>query len=322
MVFLNSAMKIESRLPEPSGIQPSFGLPWMTPWLAIALFFSACNPPESVAKRESGDKVDPLVEPTVTSPFEDPPPAIAAPTVVEPASATPAPVEAEAETKKQFPRDCVITNADGRSIRGTIVGKMGDEIAFQRASDGKAFVLSISRLSAKDQLDLAELSDEAMETVTSLKTPSGPAAGESGNGKNKVAAGKRPRRADWHDDPETAFAEATELGLPVYVVFTGSDWCPPCKQLEKTIHEATAFSDFADEHLVLLKLDFPRRKSQSGKVKERNQRMASEWGVNSFPSLFLATGPSGIREKVTRVPEVEGFIEAMKEQLRQLPQKG
>jgi thiol-disulfide isomerase/thioredoxin len=291
----------------------------MVPGLAIALMLAGCNPPESVAKRESGDKLDSLVEPVATSPFEDPEPTVTSPPVVETAPDNPSP--AAAVEKKQFPRDRVLTSADGRSIRGTILGKKGGEIAFRRASDGRAFVLSIDRLSAGDQLDLAELSDEGTETVVALKAPSGPAAGESETGKVKVAVGKRPRRAEWHEDPDAAFAEAAELGLPVYVVFTGSDWCPPCKQLEKTIHEASAFSDFADEHLVLLKLDFPRRKSQSSKVKERNREMASEWGVNSYPSLFLTTGPDGTRENVTRVADVKGFIEAMKEQLRRLPQK-
>lgn len=313
VVFLNPTMKIESRLLVPSGILPSFRLTWMTPWLAFALFSSGCKPPESVAQRESGEKVDPLVDTTVTSPFDDPPPAISPTSVSEPATVTPS--SAEIETKMQFPRDCVLTNADGRSIRGTIVGKMGDEIAFQRASDGKSFVLSIARLSVSDQLDLAELSDEATETVAALRTPSGPAAGKSGDGNGRMVGGKRPRRADWHDDPEKAFAEAKALGLPVYVFFTGSDWCPPCKKQEESVHKKSDFQRFADSHLVLLEIDFPRRRSQPADVKERNQAMASEWGVSSFPSLFLASDLNGNREPVRRAQSLDEFLEGLEGQL-------
>lgn len=190
MLFVDSAMKIESPLAEPSGIQPCFGLPWMTPWLVFALFSSGCKPPESVAQRESGEKVDPLVDTTATSPFDDPPPAIAAPSVVEPETATLP--STETETKTQFPLDCVLTNADGRSIRGTIVGKMGDEIAFQRASDGKAFVLSIDGLSPNDQLELAELSDEAVETVAALKIPSVTAEGNPETARTRWQAERVP----------------------------------------------------------------------------------------------------------------------------------
>lgn len=313
MLFVDSAMKIESPLAEPSGVQPCFGLPWMTPWLVFALFSSGCKPPESLAQRESGEKVDPLVDTTATSPFDDPPPVIAAPSVAEPETATLP--STETETKTQLPLDCVLTNADGRSIRGTIVGKMGDEIAFQRASDGKAFVLSIDGLSPNDQLELAELSDEAVETVAALKIPSVTAEGESGNGKNKMAGGARPRRADWHDDPEKAFAEAKALGLPVYVFFTGSDWCPPCKKQEESVHKKPDFQRFADSHLVLLEIDFPRRRSQPAGVKERNQAMASEWGVSSFPSLFLASDPNGDREPVRRAQSLEDFLDGLEGQV-------
>lgn len=194
----------------------------------------------------------------------------------------------EPDAPGQFPMRRDITSEDGRRISGEIVAKKGTDIAFRRDSDGQIFVLSLFRLSVDDQLDLAGLVDESVETVAELREATAEAAHAT------AAATTQPlrrRRASWHEDPEEAFAEAASTGLPLYVLFTGSDWCPPCKALEKNIHKKRDFQEFADENLVLLKLDFPRRKAQSASIKERNNALAGQWGVTAFPSIFVLDDP-------------------------------
>jgi thiol-disulfide isomerase/thioredoxin len=232
----------------------------------------------------------------------------------EPAPAAPAPV-AEEPVKTQYPLSRVITNAEGRSIPGEIVGKRGDEIAFRRTSDGQRFVVSLTQLSANDQLDLATLPDESAEAVAALLAEQTAASTAP---RPPLGSGQRSRRAEWHDDPEKAFAEAKELGLPVYVLFTGSDWCPPCKILETTIHDDADFSDFADKNLVLLVLDFPKRKSQSAEIKERNSEMASSWGVGGYPTIYLAKEIDGAREPVSRTRDVESFLSGLESAIERL----
>lgn len=204
--------------------------------LSGMIVLGGCKPPALRSEKEadeSGELLSFDEAPVSTEAISGAVPAAPAPVVEEP-------------VKKQYPLSRVITNAEGRSIPGEIVGKRGNDIAFRRTSDGKTFVVSIAQLSADDQLDLAALPDESVETVASLlaeQTAAAPAP---------PGQRQRSRRADWHDDPEEAFAEAKELGLPVYVLFTGSDWCPPCKILETTIHDDSDFSGFADKNLVLL----------------------------------------------------------------------
>ena len=41
----------------------------------------------------------------------------------------------------------------------------------------------------------------------------------------------------------------------VLMDFTGSDWCPPCKALEKNVLSSPAFEAFAKENLVLVQVD-------------------------------------------------------------------
>lgn len=276
--------------------------------LSAMIVLVGCKPPALRSDNEGDDSGELL------SFDESPSPAEA---VSEPAPAAPAPV-VEEPVKKQYPLSRVITNAEGRSIPGEIVGKRGDDIAFRRTSDGQRFVVSLTQLSADDQLDLAALPDESTEAVAALLAEQTAAASAATASRPPLGPGQRSRRAEWHDDPEEAFAEAKELGLPVYVLFTGSDWCPPCKILEKTIHDDTDFSDFADKNLVLLVIDFPKRKAQSAKVKERNRNLASRWGVGSYPTIFLAKEIDGTTESVSRTRDVESFLSGLESAMERL----
>lgn len=272
------------------------------------IFLGGCKPPALRSDKEAGESAEVLSFDESTASTD---------AIPEPAPAAPAPV-VEEPVKKQYPISRVITNAEGRSIPGEIVGKRGDDIAFKRTSDGQRFVVSLTQLSANDQLDLATLPDESTEAVAALLAEQTAAAPAATAPRPPLGPGQRSRRAEWHDDPEKAFAEAKELGLPVYVLFTGSDWCPPCKILETTIHDDSDFSDFADKNLVLLELDFPKRKSQSAKVKERNSEMASSWGVGGYPTIYLAKEIDGAREPVSRTRDVESFLSGLESAIERL----
>jgi len=111
---------------------------------------------------------------------------------------------------------------------------------------------------------------------------------EEAEGENRqatpVAAGREGAstrsRATWRENHDAAMAEAEKHDLPVYMLFTGSDWCPPCQALERNILRAPTFRSYADENLVLLKLDFPRGRAQRESVKAQNQALAKKWDVS------------------------------------------
>ena len=56
--------------------------------------------------------------------------------------------------------------------------------------------------------------------------------------------------------------------------FTGSDWCGWCIMLDKEIFSKPEFKEYASKNLVLLELDFPRRKELSEETMEQNERLA------------------------------------------------
>ncbi len=91
----------------------------------------------------------------------------------------------------------------------------------------------------------------------------------------------------WLTEFDQARALATEKNRPILMNFTGSDWCPPCKQLKNDILSTKQFAKFADEELVLLELDFPQRTPQPDKLKQQNEELSETFKIEGFPTLVL-----------------------------------
>lgn len=98
---------------------------------------------------------------------------------------------------------------------------------------------------------------------------------------------KQENKAVWF----TRFVEAQEAARkenkPIFVNFTGSDWCPWCFRLRDEVLVQPAFVDYASKNLVLLMIDFPRRKPQSQELKAMNRELARKYGIRGYPTVLL-----------------------------------
>jgi thioredoxin-related protein len=94
----------------------------------------------------------------------------------------------------------------------------------------------------------------------------------------------------WHTDLSEATAKAKAENKRVFVEFTGSDWCPPCKKLHKDVLESEEFAQHAAKNYVLVELDFPRRKEQSEELKSANKALAKQFKVSGYPTVVILDG--------------------------------
>lgn len=99
-------------------------------------------------------------------------------------------------------------------------------------------------------------------------------------------------RADsaWETDYKKAQEEAKTNHKLILLNFTGSDWCGWCIQLDKAILSKPQFKDYATKNLVLVELDFPRRKPQNVELRKQNQELAERYQVEGFPTLVVLNG--------------------------------
>jgi thioredoxin-related protein len=97
-------------------------------------------------------------------------------------------------------------------------------------------------------------------------------------------AGFQVQAQEWLSDIAEAKKVALEQNRPILLVFQGSDWCAPCMKLERKIWDSQVFKDYAKEHYVLLRADFPRkRKNQLPKdQQEKNNLLAEKYNTQGF----------------------------------------
>lgn len=115
---------------------------------------------------------------------------------------------------------------------------------------------------------------------------------------------------NWLHDYDQALAQAKAEGKYVLVEFHGSDWCPPCIKLNKEVLSNEAFKSLADEKLVLVEADFPRRKELPAELKVRNTALAQKFGIEYFPTVLIIDEEGQVLDKMVGFPQggLDGFL--------------
>lgn len=92
----------------------------------------------------------------------------------------------------------------------------------------------------------------------------------------------------WTQDWDAAVALSKEKNLPIFALFTGSDWCPYCVKLHDRIFVKEAWQTWAKDKVVLAYIDFPRDESKVPEAyRARNNELQQRYGITGFPTCFL-----------------------------------
>jgi thioredoxin-related protein len=127
--------------------------------------------------------------------------------------------------------------------------------------------------------------------------------------------------ANWLTDMGKAQEKAKAEQRLILVNFTGSDWCPPCKMMHGEVLTQKEFLKYAQENLVLVEADFPRRTAQSADLKRANQELQQKHKVRAYPTFLVLDasgkelwrhegyhpgGPKAFVEKVKKAKDAKG----------------
>lgn len=99
----------------------------------------------------------------------------------------------------------------------------------------------------------------------------------------------------WEMSFKKAIKKAKKEKKPVLVFFTGSDWCPPCKRIERELIETDKFKGFSDKNLVLYKADFPRNRDLvTADARKENGELKFKYGISSFPTMLVVNADGNV----------------------------
>ncbi|MDX2226005.1 MAG: thioredoxin family protein [Verrucomicrobiae bacterium] len=94
----------------------------------------------------------------------------------------------------------------------------------------------------------------------------------------------------------TSYAKAQEEAKvqkkPLLILFTGSDWCPPCMFIEKNVLSKKEFMDFAKKDLVLFVADSPNKTQMPEDYAAQVEALSGQFQVEGVPT-FILLSPEG-----------------------------
>jgi protein disulfide-isomerase len=120
---------------------------------------------------------------------------------------------------------------------------------------------------------------------------------------------------EWLESVPRAMLVAAQKNRPLLLDFTGSDWCGWCIKLDKEVLSTDEFKAYAREKLVLVKLDFPKRREQPERTKQQNRTLMEKYGVEGFPTLIVVDAGG---QKLGTLGYVEGGPAAFLAKLKEL----
>ncbi len=119
-------------------------------------------------------------------------------------------------------------------------------------------------------------------------------SGEKKVASNRSAMGQStyapPGTGEWITSWEDAVKTSKATKRPIMMNFTGSDWCGWCIRLKEEVFSKPEFKQWAAQNVVLLELDFPRKKKLPPNLQTQNQQLSGRYRVSGYPSIIFADG--------------------------------
>lgn len=93
----------------------------------------------------------------------------------------------------------------------------------------------------------------------------------------------------WEVDVKKAAETAIVEKKPLFLFYTGSDWCAACRKLQNEVFSQPQFHAWAKENVIPVELDFPRNKEPDPRFVETNRMMKEMFGITGYPTVVFAT---------------------------------
>lgn len=91
----------------------------------------------------------------------------------------------------------------------------------------------------------------------------------------------------WLTDINEVNRLSLSTGKPVFLFFTGSDWCGWCKKLQADVFSKQEFIQWAGKNVILMEADFPRFKALPPELSKQNNELQNTFGVKGYPTVWL-----------------------------------
>ncbi len=121
-------------------------------------------------------------------------------------------------------------------------------------------------------------------------------------------------KAIWQTDVVKAVDISAKENKPLFLYFTGSDWCGWCKRLQSEVFTQPKFQTWAKKNVILVELDFPRKTQVDPAIMQQNREIAQMFGIAGYPTVWFVIASKKDNqisfEKLGSTGYVAGGVEA------------
>lgn len=103
----------------------------------------------------------------------------------------------------------------------------------------------------------------------------------------QAAADPIPSKINWLTNFEQAVEQSRNQGKPIFLFFTGSDWCGWCHKLQNEVLNTPEFSEKVGDKFVFVLLDFPMKVPQDPNIAKQNKELQSRFAVKGYPAVII-----------------------------------
>ena len=96
----------------------------------------------------------------------------------------------------------------------------------------------------------------------------------------------------WNNNLKNSIEISNKTKKPILLFFTGSDWCGWCIRLHTEVFKTPEFKKWANENVVLVELDFPRRTALAPEITEQNNQLQQLFAVQGYPTVWFINASS------------------------------
>lgn len=115
---------------------------------------------------------------------------------------------------------------------------------------------------------------------------------------------------DWSQAKELAEKENKRI----LIILTGSEWCAPCKKMDKKVINNPDFQKYAKENLIVFLIDLPGGGLViNSKVYQDYERFKNKYQSTALPSLILTKSDgTKIRNLKGKMFQLDNVMEQLK----------
>lgn len=106
------------------------------------------------------------------------------------------------------------------------------------------------------------------------------------------------RSAFWYTSLDQAQAAAVKEEKLILALFTGSDWCPPCRAFEAEVAHDEQFASIFAGSFVFFKNDWLRNTPQPPTVAEEVRRVRVKYHITRYPTLKILNAAGEVLDTV------------------------